>query len=48
MAQRKRIQLRTMRVRSLASLSELRIRGCHEQWCRLQRWLESGIAVAVA
>ena len=34
-AQWKRIQLGTMklRVRSLALLSGLRIRGCHELWC---------------
>ena len=48
-AQRKRIQLRTMRfhVRSLASLSELRIGCCRELWCRSQMWLGSGITVAV-
>ena len=36
MAQRKRIQLGTTRlqVQSLASLSGLRIRRCHELWCR--------------
>ena len=32
----------------LAFLSGLRIRCCHELWCRLQTWLGSGIAVAVA
>ena len=34
-------------VRSLASLRRLRIRLCHELWCRSQTWLRSGIAVAV-
>ena len=45
--QGKRIQLVTMRfrVRSLVSLSALRIRHCHEL---LQVWLGSGVAVAVA
>jgi len=49
-AQQKRIQLGTMRwqVRSLASLSGLRIQCCRELWCRLQARLRSGIAVAVA
>ena len=48
--QQKRIQLGTMRLRvqSLTSLSGLRIWHCHELWCRLQMWLESGIAVALA
>ena len=48
MAQRKRIQLGTMRlwVRSLASLSGLRIQICHELWCRSQAQLGSGVAVA--
>ena len=49
MAQRKRIQLVTVRlwVRSMASLSGLRIR-CHcELWCRLQMQLGSGIVMAV-
>ena len=36
------------RVRSLASLSELRIRHCHELWCRSQMWLRPGVAVAAA
>ena len=36
-----------MQVRSLASLSELRIWHCCEQWCRSQTWLGSLIAVAV-
>ena len=31
----------------MASLSGLRIPCCHEQWCRLQMWLRSHIAVAV-
>ena len=50
MAQQKRIQLGTMRlpVRSLASLSGLRILHCHELWCRSQKQLGSGITVAVA
>ena len=41
MAQRKRIRLGTMRlrVRSLTSLSGLRIRRCRELWCRPQMWL---------
>ena len=48
-AQQKRIRLGTLRlwVRSLALLSELRIRHCRELWCRLQMRLESRIAVAV-
>ena len=35
-----------MRVQSLAQLSELRIRPCHELWCRSQTRLRSDIAVA--
>ena len=35
-----------LRVRSLASLSGLRIRRCRELWCRSQTWLGSGLAVA--
>ena len=31
-----------------ASLSGLRIWRCHELWCRLQMWLGSCAAVAVA
>ena len=48
--QQKRIQLGTMRflVRSLASLSGLRIRHCRDLWCRSQMWLGSGVAVAMA
>ena len=48
MVQRKRIQPGTMRlrVRSLASLSGLRIRWSCELWCRLKMWLGSGVAVA--
>ena len=48
-AQQKWIRLGTMRmqVRSLASLSGLRIRCCHELWCRLQMQLGSWVAVAV-
>ena len=34
-----------MRVRSLASLSVLRIQGCHELWCRSQMQLRSQVAV---
>ena len=49
MAQQKRIQLGTMslRVRSLASLSGLRIQRCHEMWHRSQTQLRSGVAVAL-
>jgi len=49
-AQGKRICLGTMRlrVRSLASFSELRIWPCCELWCRSQMWLRSHVAVAVA
>ena len=36
-----------LRVRSLASLSWLRIWRCHELWCWSQMWLGSGVAVAV-
>ena len=48
-AQRKQIWLASMRmpVRYLALLCGLRTWHCHELWCRLQRWLESGVAVAV-
>ena len=35
-------------VRSLASLTGLRIRRWHELSCRLQTWIGSGIAVALA
>jgi len=50
MVQWKLIRLGTMRfrVRSLASLSGLRIRCFWELQCRLQMGLGSGIAVAVA
>ena len=50
MMQWKRIRLGTMKlwVRSLASLSGLRIPHCCDLWCRLQLWLGSGMAVAVA
>ena len=49
MAQRKQIWLVSMKtwVRSLASLSGLRIWRCLELWCRLQTWLGSGVAVAL-
>ena len=49
MAQWKQIHLETMRlqVQSLALLSRLRIRRCHELWCRSQMWLGSGVAVAL-
>ena len=47
-AQGKRIRLGTMRfpVRSLASLSGLKIWHCRELWCRWQTRLRSGVAVA--
>ena len=47
--QLKQIRVGTMRlwVRSLASLSGLRIQRCHELWCRSQTRLRSGMAVAV-
>ena len=50
MAQWKRIQLETMRLQvlSLASLSGLRIRRCHELWCRSQMLLGTGMAVVLA
>ena len=49
-AQQKRIQLGTMRLRvqSQASLSGLRIQHCRELWYRSQKQLKSVIAVAVA
>ena len=49
-AQRKGIQLRTMRLRvqSLDSLSGLGIQRCSELWCRSQMWLRSSVAAAVA
>ena len=37
-----------MRVRSLSSLSGLRIQCYRELWCRSQTWLGSWVAVAVA
>ena len=45
----KRIRLGTMRlwVRSLGSLSGLRIQRCRELWCRSQIRLRPGIAVAL-
>ena len=48
-AQQKRIRLGTvrLRVRSLASLSGLRIPCCRELWCRSQTRLRSGVAMAV-
>ena len=48
-AQQKQIRLGTMRLRvcSPASICGLRIRHCHELWCRLQMRLRSGIAVVV-
>ena len=50
LAQRKWIGLAStrMQVRSLALLSGLRIWYCCEWWCRLQMWVWSGMAVAVA
>ena len=49
-AQQKQIQLETIRlwVRSLASLSGLRIQRCRELWYRLQIQLRYDVAVAVA
>ena len=43
-------QLASMRtrVRSLASLSGMRIQHCHELWCSLQTWLRSRVAVVLA
>ena len=48
-AQWKQILLGTMRlqVRSLASLSGLRIWCCRELWCRSQTWLRSHVAGAM-
>ena len=48
-AQQKRIQIGTMRlwVPYLALLSGLRIRYCHELWCKSQMRLGSGIAAAL-
>ena len=45
-APRKRIQLVSMRmqVRSLTSMSGLRIWLCRELWCRLQMWLRPHVA----
>ena len=37
-----------LRVRSLPLLSGLTIRHCRELWCRLQTWLGSCVAVALA
>ena len=37
-----------LQIRSLALLSGLRIWLCRELWCRLQMWLGSRIAVALA
>ena len=37
-----------VQVRSLASLSGLRIRHCCELWCGSQMWLRFQVAVAVA
>ena len=50
MAQWKPIRLGTMglQVQSPASLGGLRFQRCGELWCRLQTWLGSGVAVAVA
>ena len=50
LAQWKRIRLASMRmqIRSLASVSGLRIQRCRELWCRWQMQLGSPIAVAVA
>ena len=50
MAQQKQTQLVSVRmqVRSLASLSGLRIQHYHELWCKSQMWLGSQVAMAVA
>ena len=50
MVQWKRIRLGTTRlqVESLALLSGLKIRCCHELWCRSQTRLGSWVAVALA
>ena len=50
MAQWKQIQLGTMRlkVRSLASLSGLKIQRCLELWYRMKMQLRSGVAVVQA
>ena len=47
---RNRTRLAPMRTRvpSLALLSGLRVWHCCELWCKSQRWLGSGVAVAVA
>ena len=49
MAQWKRIWLAyiRMQVRSLPSLSRLRIPHYHGLWCTSQTWLGSGVAMAV-
>ena len=36
-----------MQVQSLALLGGVRIRRCHELWCRSWMWLGSGVAVAI-
>ena len=48
-AQQKQISLVSMRmqVRSLASLSRLKIWHCHDLWCTSQTRLRSDVAVAV-
>ena len=48
-AQQKRIRLGTISLRDqfLALLSGIGIWHCHEEWCRLQMWLGSCVAVAV-
>ena len=47
---RLRTQLVSIRmgVQPLVPLSGLRIQLCHKLWCRLQMWLRSHVAVAVA
>ena len=37
-----------IQVQSLALFSQLKIWHCHELWCRWQKKLGSGVAVAVA
>ena len=50
MVKQKQIQLGTIRlwVWSLAWLSRLRIKCCHELWCRSEKWLRSVVAVPLA
>ena len=36
-----------MQVQSMALFSGLRIWHCHKMWYKLQKWLRSGVALAV-